>query len=58
MTNFIQNWRKYMYGIWLGASVPTVFGAGITDIRFWMVVFPTMLFVTLINDREQDVDVE
>jgi hypothetical protein len=58
MTNFINNWRKYVYGLWLGGSVPIVFGARITDIRFWLVVFPTMLFVTFINDREADVDVE
>jgi hypothetical protein len=58
MTNFILNWRKYLYVLWLGGSIPAVFGAGFTDIRYWAVTLPTMLFVSFINDREPDVEVD
>lgn len=50
MKNFAENWKKYLYGFWLGGSLGLFYGATLLDLRFWLVLLPTALFVTLFNE--------
>lgn len=54
MENFIQNWRGSIYAIWLGGSIAAIFGSSIFDIRWWLVVAPTAIFVMLFNEKRSD----
>ena len=47
-------WRRYMYSLWLSGSIPLVLGVGADDIRFWLIVLPTMLLVTIFNGPEDE----
>ena len=49
MKDLIQNWRGYIYGMWLGGSLGAVFDTGLLDFRFWVVLIPTAVFVKLFN---------
>lgn len=51
MQNVIINWRDYLYGMWLGSSTALAFDSGIFDIRWWFVVIPTTVLVTLFNEK-------
>lgn len=52
MKNFLNNWRGYLYCMWLGGAIPACFGVGLLDWRFWVVVLPTVAAVTLINENQ------
>lgn len=54
MERFAQNWKRYLYGLWLGGSINAAFGAGIFDLGFWVVMLPTVAFVTIFNDNQFD----
>lgn len=54
MENFWQNWRDYIYGIWLGGSLSVLFNVGLFDIRWWLVVAPTVALVTIFNEKRGD----
>lgn len=51
MQNFIENWRDYMYALWLAGSTTIVFNATLFDIRWWFVVAPTVILVTIFNEK-------
>jgi hypothetical protein len=51
MEEIIRNWKRYLFALWLGGSIPAAFNVGILDFRFWAVALPTVLFVKLINER-------
>lgn len=52
----VQNWRQYLYGLWLGGAINAAFGAGIFDLRFWVVLLPTVVLVTIFNENRFDWD--
>lgn len=53
MENFLRDWKDYLFGLWLAGAVNAIFGAGLFDWRFWVVVLPTVALVTFFNeDRE------
>lgn len=54
MEGFMQNWRDYLYAIWLASATATVFNAGLFDIRWWLVVAPTVALVTIFNEKRGD----
>lgn len=54
MENFIQNWRDYLYAIWLAAATSIMFNVGLFDIRWWLVVAPTVVLVTIFNEKRID----
>lgn len=53
MENFMENWRDYIYGIWLGGALSVIFGVGLFDIRWWLVVVPTIIFVRIFNENQE-----
>ena len=50
MEYFINNWKRYLYAIWLGGSLGAAYGTSLLDIRYWLIVVPTMLLVAIFND--------
>jgi hypothetical protein len=50
MEYFINNWRRYIYAMWLGGSLAAVFDASVFDIKFWLVLLPTGALVKIFND--------
>lgn len=49
MQDFLRDWKDYLFGMWLGGSIPAVFGAGLLDWRFWVVVLPTVAMVVFVK---------
>ena len=40
--NLLQNWKRYLYGMWLGGSLSIVYDARVTEPGFWLVLLPTV----------------
>jgi hypothetical protein len=51
MEEIVYNWRRYLYAMWLGGSLSILFGATITDFRFWLVLLPTAALVHIFNTK-------
>jgi len=51
MEEILYNWRRYLYGMWLGGSLNILFGATISDFRFWLVLLPTAALVHIFNTK-------
>lgn len=54
MEHFKNSWKLYLYCMWLGGSLYACFGAQLTDLRFWVVLLPTVAMVTLFNQNGFD----
>lgn len=54
MENFANNWKSYIYALWLCGSLYVCFGAELTDPRFWIVTLPVATCVILFNEKECD----
>lgn len=54
MKDSLNNWKKYLYCIWLGGSAVACFDTSILDWRFWVVTLPTVIAVTFINENQSD----
>jgi len=55
MENLVYNWRRYLYGMWLGGILPVCFDVSVTDFRFWAVLLPTAALVHIFNNRTDHV---
>jgi hypothetical protein len=51
MENFLINWKRYLYAIWLSGSLGVCYNANPFDLRFWLVVLPTAAFVMVFNNN-------
>jgi hypothetical protein len=51
-----NNWKRYIFGMWLGFSLTLNFDVTIFDPEFWFVALPTVVFVYLFNDNESRID--
>lgn len=51
MDHLINNWRRYIWAMWLGGATSILFDTSVFDFRFWLLVVPTMLLVSVFNDR-------
>lgn len=54
MTDLVNNWKRYLYALWLGGAINAAFGTGILDLRFWVVLMPTVALVTIFNENRFD----
>lgn len=52
MEHILLNWRRYLYGMWLGGSLSACYDTTITDYRFWLVLIPTAALVHIFNNKQ------
>ena len=53
MKDFVNSLFRYAYLMWLGGAAYLIFGASVTDWRYWVLIVPTAVIETM-SRRESE----